>query len=51
MVRSDESAFEGEEIVSSELRWYGNARRAGVCSPVACWRRVIAATVGLGGRA
>ncbi len=25
MVRSDESACEGEEIVSSELRWYGNA--------------------------
>ncbi len=24
---------------------------AGVCSPVACWRRVTAATVGLGGRA
>ncbi len=23
--RSDESACEGEEIVSSELRWYGNA--------------------------
>ncbi len=25
MVRSDESACEGDEIVSSELRWYGNA--------------------------
>ncbi len=25
MARSDESACEGEEIVSSELRWYGNA--------------------------
>ncbi len=25
--------------------------RAGVCAPVACWRRVTAATVGLGGRA
>ncbi len=25
MVRSDESAFEGEEIVSSELRCYGDA--------------------------
>ncbi len=25
MVRSDESACEGEEIVSSELRCYGNA--------------------------
>ncbi len=25
MVRSDESAFEGEEIVSSELRCHGNA--------------------------
>ncbi len=33
MVRSDESACEGEEIVSSELRWYGNAGGAGVCSP------------------
>ncbi len=24
---------------------------AGVCAPVACWRQVTAATVGLGGRA
>ncbi len=50
MVRSDESTFEGEEIVSSELRWYGNAGGQ-VCAPVACWRQVTAATVGLGGRA
>ncbi len=48
MVRSDESACEGEEIVSSELRCYGDA---GEGAPVACWRRVTAATVGLGGRA
>ncbi len=29
MVRSDESACEGEEIVSRELRWYGNANAGG----------------------
>ncbi len=38
---------------SSAANWGVMAMRegAGVCAPVACWRRAIAATVGLGGRA
>ncbi len=52
MVRSDESAF-WRVRRSSAANWGGMAMRegAGVCAPVACWRRVTSATVGLGGRA
>ncbi len=51
-VRSDESAF-WRVRRSSAANWGDMAMRegAGVCAPVACWRRVTAATVGLCGRA
>ncbi len=39
----------GDRQQRTEVVW--QCGRAGVCSPVACWRRVTAATVGLGGRA
>ncbi len=49
MVRSDESAF-WRVRRSSAANWGGMAmrERAGVCAPVACWRRVTAATVWVG---
>ncbi len=52
MVRSDESAFWRVRRLSAVncsdmAMWEG----AGVCAPVVCWRRVTAATLGLGGRA
>ncbi len=52
MVRSDKSAF-WRVRRSSAANWGGMAmwEGAGVCVPVACWRRVTAANVGLAGRA